>query len=232
MKSKLFIGILAVGFCCITACNHNSHTNGSSYSYDEFYKDSFEFLLNSCSLPHTIVDTMYVEMYIAFKTYENQAASKIFFDRNEKLMSLDTNVENKLMYLDMKKIILSLQEKRDEYNEASYQYWCLLPENSIDRVSGLLGYYYFMKKNEDSVAYYASKAILVADSLQYSKNDEERETAIISKLISFALLKKDDKAIKYLDVLIKDEKDEDMKEMWQEFRDDFSSFKKEFLNMN
>lgn len=211
----------------------NSCDSYNSSPYERMYKDSFDILLSRVKAPNhpDKLDTLYTEMYIALKTSENSLESQeIVLNRVERLMQMDTIIENQIHYLDAKLIILSLQGKEKDYWDTAYKSYLLYPVNSLERLSSLTAYYKKINQNTDSATYYFNKTINIAEGLLTSNDSETRMKAIVTKISNLCLFDCDDENKKFIQEQLRIETDPDIIELLQQINNDYNSFKHEIRN--
>lgn len=223
---SLFLSILSF-FLIVESCKNHAKVKPESYDYETMYKDSFNILINRRGGHLDMVDTLYTEMFIALKTSVRDSSScGIVIDRVSKLMKMDTIKENQRCYLEAQMAVCGITKDIDKFLESQYQYINTYPHNSIERLSGLVGYFLTIHE-QDSVNYYFNKVISCPEDF----NDPmKRQLIVMCKLQSFILLDKDEEARDYLKEQINKEQDENSKEMISSILSDFDDFKKFIRN--
>lgn len=224
---------------CITIIMHlvgcSYKTDKPVYGYEEMYKDSFDILINHQESP-LLVDTLYTEMYIALKTCHtgnqnmSDSSCQIVLDRVERLLLMDSIIENQQNYLEAKQIVLSMQGKYNEMLGAMYQSYNLYPKNSIERQSSL-AFYFLVLEKQDSALHYLNKSLEVSEVMLKSKDRKSRMPAIYTKINSLIYLNRDADAKKFVKEQLLSETDSEMIEIIINIDNDFSSYKKDIWGM-
>lgn len=120
--------------------------------------------------------------------------------------------------------VCGIMKDFDKFLESQYQYMNTYPHNSIERLSGLVGYFFTIHE-QDSANYYFNKVVSCPEDFE---DPMKRQLTIMCKLKSYILLDKDEEAKDYLKEQIYKEQDENSKEMISSILSDFDDFK-EFI---
>lgn len=229
MKAFLFWGTFLSFFLMIESCKNSSKPTdmGLEFNgYETMYKDSFNILIHRRGDDLNLVDTLYTEMYIATKScIEDSSSCDIVIDRVNKLIKMDTIKENQRRYLEAQMMAYSIKKDIDNFLKAQYKYMNTYPQNSIERLSGLVGYFLTVHE-QDSANYYFSKVISYPDDFD---DANKRLFTTICKIQSFLLFNKDEEAQDYLRERINKEQDEESKELFTSILLNFDDFKKEIM---
>lgn len=234
MKTKRFVFFI-LAIILITGCGNKRKssiaTEIGSYNFETMYKDSFDILINQLGDSLTLADTLYTEMYIAWKTrgkdslHISKQSCDIVIDRVGKLMAIDTVRGHQRGYLNVQMMVYRILKNYDKFMETEYQYWNTYPDNSLERLSNL-GCHFLVLEKQDSANYYFNKAISVADNLSETNDADKRLSSILTKVTSLVYLKNDKEALTYLQEQVTRERDERNIEYLESTINDFDVFKK------
>ena len=188
MKYTFITSILATLFL-VNCGSRQSKPNSQNSAYDVLYKDSFDILLHKEASPHTLSDTVYVEMYLALKAMrpgDDGECARMVCEKVDLLMKLDTIKENQIHYLEAKQIAQSKLKDVDGFQESAYRQYNLYPEDSFERL-GSLGSLFLSMNQKDSADYYLNKCIEISKRNLNTKDNEIKEKSILGVIHGLVL---------------------------------------------
>ncbi len=217
MNKKLLIVVLGVALVTISCTE--KRTSGS-YIIDN-YHEQFDSLLNSLGRTPDRIDSLYTEMYIAFKASINDSVARnIVIEKANQLLELDTIRDNQLHYLEAVSFVYRLNEDDDKFRQTAFRAWNLYPTESVERLSSY-AMYYSKSNNLDSLRSYSERATNAAQRLLKSRDSEDRGKGIVASLIIMIINNQQSEGKLYLEERIKSESDPELIQMLKDIYDDY-----------
>lgn len=228
--------------CGIVTISCNRKELDGIDAYNQMYADSFDILIEGIGDVPSLNDTLYTKMYIALKTCSNERTHAVSNEVCDTFYALyntlrEKGTSDKWFYecTEMKSLVLSLQRRLDEYKETRREMYYLFPVDNWERAS-YLGVEYHTLGMEDSAKYYLELCVRLCDSIIINSNDsEERQSAIVNKWSSLALLGKDYETREFIDSMLRKETDPKIKELLLEIsseKDAEKQLREGILQMN